>query len=88
MIPSRPFHALAPLLAVRYTAWVEQDYHVSTCPNFRHHSLPGWREYTDTSHFGPRDHATGAAEVTDSHTQYFNLEKLGTFIGLKTLWEG
>ena len=22
---------------MRYTAWVEQDYHLSTCPNFRHH---------------------------------------------------
>ncbi|MDZ4733986.1 MAG: hypothetical protein SGJ16_10430, partial [Nitrospirota bacterium] len=30
-------HALAPLLAMRYMAWVEQDYHLSTCPNFRHH---------------------------------------------------
>ena len=50
--------------------------------------LPGWREHADTFHFGPRDYATGAAEVTESHAQYFNLEKLGIFIGLKTLWEG
>ena len=33
VIPSRPSHALAPLWAVRCTVWVEQDYHLSTCPN-------------------------------------------------------
>ncbi|MEO7860115.1 MAG: hypothetical protein ABIU05_06665, partial [Nitrospirales bacterium] len=35
--PSRPAHALAPLLAVLCTAWVAQDYHLSDWPNFRGH---------------------------------------------------
>ena len=37
VISSRPSQALAPLFAVTSTAWVEQGYHVSDCPNVRDH---------------------------------------------------
>src|SRR3970282_1794178 len=37
VVPSRPSHALAPLVAVIFTAWVGQGYHLTDCPNWRGH---------------------------------------------------
>jgi len=37
VIPSRPSHALAPLVAVIFTAWVGQGYHLTRCPKYRGH---------------------------------------------------
>jgi len=42
VIPSRPSHALAPLVAVIFTAWVGQGYHLTRCPKYRGHFCPAW----------------------------------------------